>query len=195
MKEKSNLAVAHARDKVTFGFWVYLMSDCVLFAGLFAAYAVLQGATFGGHTAAQLFDLQFVLLETIILLTSSFTIGLAFLAAQNRKKQATLVLLGVTLVLGLSFLAMEVTEFRHLIVEGNGPSVNAFLSSFFTLVGTHGLHVFLGVLWMAVLMAHVAIKGLVPGTLTKLACLALFWHFLDVIWIFIFTFVYLLGAL
>ena len=138
----------HTEDKVVFGFWVYLMSDCVLFAGLFATYAVLQSATFGGPSIAELASLPFVLTETMILLTSSFTVGLALLAAHHRKKYLALVALGVTLLLGLSFLGMEVQEFSHLIAKGEGPSRSAFLSSFFTLVGTHGLHVFFGSLWM-----------------------------------------------
>ena len=181
-------------DKVTFGFWVYLMSDCVLFASLFATYAVLQGATFGGPSAADIFSLPFVLTETIILLTSSFTVGLALLAAHSQKKFLTLAALAVTLLLGLSFLGMEVNEFGHLIAEGNGPDKSAFLSSFFTLVGTHGTHVFFGALWMFVLTTYIALSGLTAGNIRKLTCLSLFWHFLDIIWIFIFTFVYLLGA-
>lgn len=182
-------------DKVVFGFWVYLMSDCVLFAGLFATYAVLQNATFGGPSIADFVSLPFVLAETIILLTSSFTVGLALLAAHHHKKYLALAALGVTLLLGFSFLGMEVKEFSHLISEGNGPARSAFLSSFFTLLGTHGLHVFFGSVWMLVLMAHIVFKGLTEGTTRKLMCVSLFWHFLDIIWIFIFTFVYLFGAI
>ena len=185
----------NTNDKVTFGFWVYLMSDCVLFATLFATYAVLRSATFGGPTMAELVSLPFILTETLILLTSSFTIGLALLAARAGKKQLTLAALAVTLFLGLSFLGMEVSEFRHLIAEGNGPSQNAFLSGFFTLVGTHGLHVFFGALWMVVVMVHMVQGGLNAAAVRKLTILSLFWHFLDVIWIFIFTFVYLFGAI
>ncbi len=182
-------------ERVTFGFWVYLMSDCVLFAALFAVYAVLQGQTFGGATIYEITSLPFVLTETLILLTSSFVIGLALLAAHTGKKKATLAALVVTLVLGLVFLGMELSEFAHLIGEGNGPQRSAFLSAFFTLVGTHGLHIFFGSLWMLVLMMHVFKNGLSEEVLTKLACIGLFWHFLDIIWIFIFTFVYLVGAL
>ncbi len=185
----------HSKDKVVFGFWVYLMSDCVLFAGLFATYAVLQGATFGAATLEELVSLPFVFVETLLLLTSSFTVGLALLAAHHRKKIWTLVGLGVTLLLGLAFLAMEASEFMHLVAEGNGPSASAFLSAFFTLLGTHGAHVLLGAVWMLVLIVHVAIKGLTTGTVRKLVMLSLFWHFLDIIWIFIFTFVYLLGVI
>jgi len=183
----------HVQENVTFGFWVYLMSDCVVFAALFATYAVLHTATFGGPAGAEIFSLPFVLVETLVLLTSSLTCGLALLAARAEHKRLTLYALAATLVLGLSFVAMEVSEFRSLIVEGHGPGVSAFLSSFFTLVGTHGLHVTLGALWILVVMAHIAHRGFVPGTLRKLACFALFWHFLDIIWIFIFTVVYLFG--
>ncbi len=186
---------AKTTDKVTFGFWVYLMSDCVLFAGLFATYAVLRTATFGGPGIESIVDLPYVLAETLLLLASSFTVGLALLAAHAGKKQLTLIALAATLVLGLGFLSMELNEFVKLIGEGHGPDRSAFLSSFFALLGTHGLHVALGSVWMLALMAHVAYRGLVAGTTRKLLCLGLFWHFLDIIWIFIFTFVYLFGSL
>jgi cytochrome o ubiquinol oxidase subunit 3 len=185
----------NTQDKVTFGFWVYLMSDCVLFAGLFATYAVLQNATYGGPAIYDITSLPFVLGETMFLLTSSFTVGLAVLAAYKNKKTLTLLALFATLVLGLAFLGMEITEFRHLIAEGSGPSRSAFLSAFFALVGTHGTHVFFGSIWMLVLMAHLIFKGTTPGATRKLLCLSLFWHFLDIIWIFIFTLVYLTGVL
>ncbi|MDO8548270.1 MAG: cytochrome o ubiquinol oxidase subunit III [bacterium] len=185
----------HVLDKVTFGFWVYLMSDCVLFAGLFATYAVLQNATFGGPAIYDIASLPLVFVETILLLTSSFTVGIGLLAAQQNKKMLALGALCATLLLGLSFLGMEISEFGKLITEGSGPDRSAFLSSFFTLVGTHGLHVFFGSVWMLVLGAHIIFKGITAGTLRKLTCLALFWHFLDIIWIFIFTFVYLFGIL
>jgi cytochrome o ubiquinol oxidase subunit 3 len=171
------------------------MSDCVLFASLFATYAVLHNATFGGVTMEDLLNLPFVLVETIILLTSSFTIGLAVLAAHNQKKSLTLFALTATFLLGLTFLGMELSEFSHLVLEGNGPQASAFLSAFFTLVGTHGTHVFFGALWMLVLMVHLIMFGVTEGNLRKLTILSLFWHFLDVIWIFIFTLVYLMGAL
>jgi cytochrome o ubiquinol oxidase subunit 3 len=183
------------QDKVTFGFWVYLMSDCVLFAALFATFAVLQHATAGGLQMSDIAQLPFVLKETLVLLTSSFTAGIAVLAAREGKRNLAFALLAATLGLGLAFLGMEAGEFRQLVAEGRGPSHSAFLSSFFTLVGTHGLHVALGSLWMLVLMAHMLLKGLSSGTMRKLLCLSLFWHFLDIIWIFIFTFVYLYGAL
>jgi len=195
---------AHAGENVTFGFWVYLMSDCVLFAALFATYAVLQGATFGGPTAYDLFDLPFVFVETMLLLTSSFTMGLAVIAAREARVGKTwpsgperrlLLLLAVTLFLGLAFLGMEVYEFWHLIAAGEGPTRSAFLSAFFTLVGTHGLHVALGAIWMCVVGAHIWFNGITTGAVRKLTILSLFWHFLDVIWICIFTFVYLFGGL
>lgn len=185
----------HSSENTLFGFWLYLMSDVLLFATLFAVYAVLQSATFGGPSVASFFSLSFVLTETLILLTSSLTIGLALLAAHDGKKTYALILLCSTLFLGLVFLGMEVSEFRHLVREGWGPGRSAFLSAFFALVGTHGLHVFFGTLWMLIVIAHIVAKGITGGVLRKLGCLALFWHFLDVIWIFIFTFVYLLGAL
>lgn len=171
------------------------MSDCVLFAGLFAVYAVLQGATFGGPTPHELFHLLYVLVETILLLTSSFTIGLATLLALRGSVRGTLAMLGVTLLLGLGFLGMEIHEFTAMIAEGAGPSRSAFLSAYFGLVGTHGLHVALGSLWMIVLMVYLAMRGFTPGNMRKLLCLGLFWHFLDIVWIFIFTFVYLFGNL
>jgi cytochrome o ubiquinol oxidase subunit 3 len=182
-------------DKTIFGFWVYLMSDCVLFATLFATFAVLQHSSFGGVELYDLANLPFVFGETLILLTSSFTVGLSLVAAHAKKKNLSLVLLLITLLLGLTFLGMEMHEFAKLIAEGSGPSESAFLSSFFALVGTHGLHVFLGSIWMAVLILRTLKHGFTESNLRKLTLLSLFWHFLDVIWIFIFTLVYLFGAL
>jgi cytochrome o ubiquinol oxidase subunit 3 len=180
--------------KTIFGFWVYLMTDCVLFASLFATYAVLRPNTFGGPSGHQLFSLPYVLVETLILLTSSFTCGLAMLAAHNKDKRLTLVFFGLTFLLGIAFLSMELSEFRHLVIDGNSWRRSGFLSSFFTLVGTHGLHITIGLLWMFILMVQVARKGLKQGIIRKLTLLSLFWHFLDIIWIFIFTIVYLVGA-
>lgn len=189
----------HTYDKNYFGFWVYVMSDCVLFGALFATYMVLQGATFGGPTPYDLFNLPFVLVETLLLLTSSFTMGLAFIFAatgdKRKKVLPTLVALAVTFILGLTFLGMEVYEFWHLIAAGEGPARSAFLSAFFTLVGTHGLHVAFGLVWMAVVGVHIWLRGLTAGSVRKLGLLSLFWHFLDLIWICIFTFVYLFGGL
>jgi len=187
MKEKDTT------DKVIFGFWVYLMSDLIIFAALFATYAVLRGATFGGPSGMTLFSLPGALGETLILLTSSFTCGLAMLAVERNKKNQALVWFGVTFILGVTFLALELSEFSRLLASGNGPQANAFLSSFFTLVGTHGLHITVGLLWMLVAILQIKLKGLSPFVVSKLRRLALFWHFLDIIWIFIFTIVYLMG--
>ncbi|MCI2259994.1 MULTISPECIES: cytochrome o ubiquinol oxidase subunit III [Xanthomonas] len=184
-----------AGGNTVFGFWVYLMSDCLIFAGLFATYAVLAGATVDGPTAKELFDLKFVLVETFLLLFSSLGFGLAMISANKRSMGGLYGWLAVTAALGLGFLGMELYEFHHLIEEGAGPGRSAFLSAFFTLVGTHGLHVASGLLWMTVLVIQIARNGLTPRNMTRLACLSLFWHFLDVIWIGVFTIVYLLGAL
>lgn len=183
-----------ADSKTVFGFWAYLMTDCVLFAALFATYAVLHGSTFGGPTARQLFDLPFVFAETMLLLSSSFMSGLALLAAKRGEKSQVLGWLAVTFVLGAVFVGMEVTEFTKLINEGSGPGRSAFLSAFFTLVGAHGLHITAGLIWMATLAAQIRRRDLVPPALKRLTLFTMFWHFLDVIWIFIFTLVYLMGA-
>jgi len=184
-----------AGGNAVFGFWVYLMSDCLLFSGLFAAYAVLSGATVDGPTAKELFDLKFVLGETFLLLVSSLTFGLAMIGAYKGSRSQLLGWLLVTFLLGAGFLGMELYEFNHLIHEGAGPDRSAFLSAFFTLVATHGLHVTSGIIWMIVLVIQVLMRGLTPKNMTRLACLSLFWHFLDIIWIGVFTVVYLLGAL
>lgn len=182
-------------DKVVFGLWLYILSDCVLFAALFATYAVQHTQTFGGPTPGQLFSLPYALVETLLLLTSSFTCGLAVLAASTNKKSLTMWALAATLLLGLSFVAMELAEFGNLLADGHSWQQSAFLTSFFTLVGTHGLHVTIGMLWMLVLLAHIVWRGITAGTMRKLLAFSIFWHFLDIIWIFIFTFVYLFGAL
>lgn len=189
--------VAHNADaKALFGFWIYIMSDCLLFASIFAAYAVLHTSTYGGPSAHQLFSMPFVLTETIILLTSSFTYGLVTLYAHHHNDKSKVIFwLVITILLGVAFLTMEVTEFSKLIHEGSGPGRSAFLSSFFTLVGTHGLHVTAGLLWMGSLLAQVMRHGITSITVRKLSCLGLFWHFLDIVWIFIFTIVYLMGAI
>lgn len=180
-------------DKTIFGFWVYLMTDCVLFASLFATYAVLRMNTYGGPNGEQLFSLPFVLAETLILLTSSFTMGLSILAARFNHKRRLLTLLAVTFLLGLAFLTLELHEFRQLAAEGNSWRRSAFLSAFFTLVGTHGAHITAGLTWMAVMAARIRSRGLGALTLKRLTMLSLFWHFLDIVWIFIFTIVYMLG--
>ncbi|HVJ55646.1 MAG TPA: cytochrome o ubiquinol oxidase subunit III [Aliidongia sp.] len=178
----------------TLGFWIYLMSDCVLFAAVFASFAVLRDQTAGGPSARELFSLPYVAVETGCLLVSSFTYGMAMIAAERHKQTAVLAWLGVTLLLGLSFMGLELHEFGELIAEGAGPDRSAFLSAFFTLVGTHGLHVASGMVWMVVLIAHVLRRGLTADNLTRLTCLSLFWHFLDIVWIGVFTIVYLMGV-
>lgn len=182
-------------SKTLFGFWVYIMTDCVLFASLFAAFAVLHNNTFGGPDARELFSLPYILTETLILLTSSYTVGLAILGMRAGKKQQLLFWLGVTFVLGLTFLGLELKEFSHLYHEGNSWRRSGFLSAFFTLVGTHGLHITSGLLWMAVLAVKVSRQGLTHTNAKRLLMLSLFWHFLDIVWIFIFTIVYMLGAI
>lgn len=181
--------------KTTFGFWVYLMTDCVLFAGLFATYAVLHGNTFGGPDAKELFSMPYVLTETLILLTSSYLCGLAMLYARQGKKQLVLALFAATFLLGFVFLGMELHEFRNLVMEGNSWRRSGFLSAYFTLVGTHGLHITVGLIWMGTMIYRLKQSGLTQVNHKRLGLLSLFWHFLDVIWIFIFTIVYLMGAL
>lgn len=190
----SREAETAAANKTIFGFWMYLMTDCVLFASLFASFAVLRSSTFGGPAGNELFSMPFVLSETLILLTSSFTAGLGLLAARRRDGTQTVVWFLLTLLLGLSFLTMELTEFHKLYVEGNSWQRSGFLSAFFTLVGTHGAHITSGLIWMAVLLVKVIKKGLSDLTVKRLTMLSMFWHFLDIIWIFIFTVVYLFGV-
>ncbi len=184
-----------AVSRKTLGFWIYLMTDCVLFASLFATYIVLRTATAGGGTSQQLFDLPFVLAETMILLTSSFTIGLAVLAARSGQKARTFIWLILTFILGVSFLVMELTEFQRFIAMGNSWQRSGFLSAFFTLVGVHGIHITVGLIWMLVMGVRLWRSRLKTSDVERLALLGLFWHFLDIIWIFIFTVVYLFGVM
>lgn len=196
MSEVNNHELAEARaadDKTLFGFWLYIMTDCVLFATLFATYAVLHQNTAGGAGGSELFQLPAVLAETLILLTSSFTAGLAMVALHRRIKWQTMFWLIVTFALGAAFLAIELTEFQSLVAEGNGWSRSGFLSAFFTLVGTHGLHITIGLLWMAALLLKLWQRGFTRAVVRRLTMLSYFWHFLDVVWIFIFTIVYLMG--
>jgi cytochrome o ubiquinol oxidase subunit III len=181
-------------SKTTLGFWIYLMSDCVLFAAVFASFAVLRNQTAGGPSGRDIFSLPYVAVETACLLVSSFTYGMAMINADRDRKNAVLGWLGVTLLLGLTFMGMELHEFGELIGKGFGPNRSAFLSAFFTLVGTHGLHVASGMVWMVVLIGHVLRRGLSAANMTRLMCLSLFWHFLDIVWIGVFTVVYLLGV-
>lgn len=177
------------------GFWMYLMTDCVLFAAFFATYAVLHNNTFGGPSSRELFSLSAAFLETMILLFSSVTCGLAMLAAVRNAKKHVMFWLAVTFLLGASFIALELHEFTHLVQEGNSWTRSAFLSSFFALVGTHGLHVSVGLLWILVVAMQVSFWGITIDTFRRLVIFSLFWHFLDVVWIFIFTFVYLMGVI
>lgn len=189
------MANTHVETKNNFGFWIYIMSDCMLFAALFATYAVLQNNIHMGPSGKELFSLPFVMIETLILLTSSFTFGLGILESKKGNKKKTLTLFAITMMLGVAFLCMEIYEFCELIHEGATPSSSAFLSAFFTLVGTHGLHVFGGLIWMLLLFIQIIIHGINGQTQTKIFSLGLFWHFLDVVWIFVFTIVYLIGTI
>lgn len=181
-------------DKIVFGFWVYLMTDLLMFAVLFAVFSVLRGNTFGGPAEAEHYELWFVLVETMLLLTSSFTVGLAMIAAKSRDMKATLTFLFITFVLGLSFLGMEVYEFYELIIHGYGWWASASLSAFFALVATHGIHIAAGLIWMIFIVIYMLKRGLTDSSIKKLTLFSLFWHFLDIVWIFIFTIVYLMGA-
>ena len=178
-----------------FGFWIYLMSDCIIFATLFATYAVMVHNTAGGPSGKDFFELPYVLGETALLLFSSITYGFSVIAMNRNSKNAVVGWLVLTFLLGLGFIGMEINEFHHLIAEGWGPQRSGFLSAFFTLVGTHGLHVTCGLIWMLVLMYQVATRGLNAANRTRIMCLSLFWHFLDVVWICVFTIVYLMGAM
>jgi cytochrome o ubiquinol oxidase subunit III len=182
---------AAAYNRSMFGFWVYLMTDLLMFAVLFAVYAVLHNSTAGGPSGSELFKLPLALTETLILLTSSFTCGLGMIAARQGKKTQVVAWLSATFILGLVFLSMELVEFGQLIHEGHTLKSSAFLSSFFILVGTHGLHIFLGLLWMATMLVFIKKRGLTPAMMRKLGLFSLYWHFLDIVWIFIFTIVYL----
>jgi len=178
-----------------FGFWIYLMSDILLFAALFATFTVLRNHYAGGPSAADIIDLRTVAVETGCLLTSSFTFGIAMLGLRAGRRNAAVLWLGATFILGAAFVGLEVREFLSLISDGNGPDRSAFLSAFFTLVGTHGLHVTAGLLWILVLMAQLGVKGVTAPVVTRMTSLSLFWHFLDIVWVCVFSFVYLLGAM
>jgi cytochrome o ubiquinol oxidase subunit 3 len=178
-----------------FGFWLYLMTDLILFSALFATFAVVGRNYAGGPTGKELFHLPYVFGETMFLLFSSAICGLAVLAMHNDRKGLVLIGLAVTFLLGLGFISMEVNEFYHMALEGNGPERSGFLSAFFTLVGTHGTHVTFGLIWMAVLIGQVVVKGLTTPVQSRLIRWSMFWHFLDIVWIGIFIFVYLMGVM
>jgi len=182
-------------SKTVLGFWIYLMTDCLLFGTFFVTYAVLHNSTFGGPSSKDLFSLTTAFAETMILLVSSVTCGLAVLSSLKNNRKATIGWLAVTFLLGASFLALELNEFNEFIREGNSFKRSAFLSSFFTLVGTHGAHITVGLLWAFVMICQIASQGIVVNTFRRLVIFSLFWHFLDLIWIFIFTFVYLMGVI
>jgi len=185
----------HPENGTLLGFWIYLMSDSLVFACLFAAYGVLGRNYATGPTGAEIFDLRLVAVNTSLLLLSSITYGFAVIAMTRKRQGATLLWLAVTGLFGAAFVGLELYEFAHLIHEGFGPQRSAFLSSFFRLVGTHGLHVTFGIIWLVTLMCQVAKLGLIAANRRRLMCLSMFWHFLDVVWIGVFTFVYLLGML
>ena len=190
----SEAGPAPKRIVVAFGFWIFLLSDIVMFSALFAAYAVLVRATAGGPTGAQLFNQVSVAIETACLLVSTYTCGMMSLAVNARRRAATYFFAAVTFVLGAAFLYLEVREFADMIARGATPQRSAFLSAFFTLVGCHGLHVAAGLAWLAVMMAQVAVRGFRASVERRLLCFALFWHALDIVWVWLFTVVYLMGV-
>jgi cytochrome o ubiquinol oxidase subunit III len=190
----SEAGPAPKRIVVAFGFWIFLLSDIVMFSALFAAYAVLVHATAGGPTGAGLFNQVNVAIETGCLLASSYTCGLMSLSVNARRRPAIYLFAVVTFALGAAFLTLEIREFADMIARGAAPQRSAFLSAFFTLVGCHGVHVAAGLVWLAVMMAQVAVKGIRPSVERRLLCFALFWHALDIIWVWLFTVVYLMGA-
>lgn len=182
-------------ENQAFGFWLYLMSDLILFAALFATYAVLGRHYADGPSGKELFDLPYVFAETMLLLFSSAAYGMAMPAARKEKKVQAAAWLALTFVLGFGFIAMEVNEFHHMVLAGHTPDRSAFLSSFFTLVGTHGLHVFGGLIWIVVMLVQIAVKGLSIPVQSRLMRLGMFWHFLDIVWVGVFTIVYLMGVM
>ena len=184
---------ASKRIVVAYGFWIFILSDIVMFSGLFAAYAVLSGNTAGGPTGRELFNLRNVFIETMCLLLSSYTCGLGALSAERRQPARFLIFAALTFVLGAAFLVIEASEFAGMVETGAGPWRSGFLSSFFTLVGTHGVHVTSGLIWLIYLVAQVIVKGLRAAVLRRLLCWSLFWHALDIVWVGVFTLVYLMG--
>jgi cytochrome o ubiquinol oxidase subunit 3 len=190
----SEAGPATKRIVVGYGFWIFLLSDIIMFAAFFAAYAVLNHATAGGPSGVQLFSQRSVAIETGCLLASSYTCGLMSLAVGSRRYAATYWTALITFVLGVAFLALELREFAGMIAVGAGPQRSAFLSAFFTIVGCHGLHVTAGLVWLVVMMAQVAIKGIHATVERRLLCFSLFWHALDIVWVWLFTVVYLMGV-
>ena len=185
---------APKRTVVAYGFWIFILSDMVMFSALFAAFAVLRRNTAGGPTGEELFNLRNVFIETMCLLFSSYTAGLGALSAERRQPARFLIFAALTFVLGAAFLFIEVTEFAGMVAKGAGPSRSAFLSAFFTLVGTHGVHVTSGLIALIYLVAQVIAYGLPAAVLRRLLCWSLFWHALDIVWVGVFTLVYLMGV-
>ena len=185
----------HSSGGTMLGFWIYLMSDALIFATLFATYGVLSTSYAGGPAPSQIFDLKLVALNTALLLISSITCGMAMIAMEEGKTRSTQLWLAITGLFGAAFVAVELYEFAELIHEGATPMRSAFLSAFFTLVATHGLHVFSGLIWIVVMLVQLSQRGLIMENRRRLMCLSMFWHLLDVVWIGVFTFVYLLGVL
>ncbi|HEY7552078.1 MAG TPA: cytochrome o ubiquinol oxidase subunit III [Hyphomicrobiaceae bacterium] len=185
---------APARIVVAYGFWIFILSDIVMFSALFAAYAVLSGNAAGGPTGAELFNLREVFVLTMCLLVSSYTCGLGALAAEQDRPERYLIFAALTFVLGAAFVFLEVSEFVDMIGKGAGPERSAFLSAFFTLVGMHGTHVTVGLIWLVYMTAQVVAKGLRAAVLRRLLCFSLFWHALDIVWIGVMTLVYLMGV-
>jgi cytochrome o ubiquinol oxidase subunit 3 len=194
LQSASEAGPAPKRVVVTYGFWIFLLSDIVMFAALFASYAVLVHATAGGPTGAQLFNQTTVAIETACLLVSSYTCGLMSLAVNSRNRLGTYLGALITFALGAAFLTLELREFADMIARGATPQRSAFLSAFFTLVGCHGLHVTLGLVWLVVMMVQVAVMGFVASVQNRLLCFSLFWHALDIVWVGVFTVVYLMGV-
>jgi cytochrome o ubiquinol oxidase subunit III len=185
---------ASTRTVVAYGFWIFILSDFTMFSALFAAYAVLSGRTAGGPTGPQVINLYHVFIETVFLLVSSYTCGLGALSAELRQRERYLVFAALTFLLGAAFLFVEISDFVGMVRLGAWPSRSAFLSAFFTLVGMHGAHVTIGLLWLVYMVAQVVVKGLRPHVLRRLLCFSLFWHALDLIWVGVVTLVYLMGA-
>ena len=190
----SEAGPAPKRIVVTYGFWIFLLSDIVMFAALFASYAILGRATAGGPTGAQLFSQTTVAIETVCLLVSSYTCGLMSLAINSRNRLGMYLGAVITFALGAAFLTLELREFADMIARGATPQRSAFLSAFFMLVGCHGLHVTLGLVWLVVMMVQVAVMGFVSSVQHRLLCFSLFWHALDIVWVGVFTVVYLMGV-
>jgi cytochrome o ubiquinol oxidase subunit III len=181
-------------SKTVFGFWVYLLTDFILFATFFATYAVLHDSTYGGPSGREIFQLPFVLAQTLILLTGSLTSGLAGASAHRKNKNWTIILFVITFLLGIAFMGMELTDFNRLIDEGNSWKRSGFLSAYFSLIGMHGIHMIFALLWTIVLIVPVCIEGITSASIRRLTCLRMFWQFLNIIWVFIFTIIYVMGG-